>query len=413
MSLRPVLFIAYNFPPHGSAGVQRSLKFTKYLPEFGWQPLIVTTTADASPVQDASLLTDIPSGTPVYRIPGFSITRLQSQAQKYNLDRLVVLLNLLLQVPDATCFWAHKTRKTIDKIIQREKPEAVYTTSGPYSAHLVGLWVKQRFHIPWFADFRDPWSRNLLIPYLPGYRKLNLILERRVLEAADRVACVSEPWLRDLQTNLGTQSEKFIVLTNGYDEADVQSLPKLPANDLFTITHLGSLYRNRRPDNFIQAVEMLIQGRQIQVKDIRILFIGKNTKGIAPDHPPYEAFDYIPHKDLNVVRSQTSVFLLILDTSSENVGNHSGKLFEYIATNRPILGIVPPGGVAQSLIKETCTGITVDDKPSAISEAIHILYSDWKYQNRSWQPNWNLIRQYTRRNLAARLAAEFDLLSGS
>ncbi len=413
MKLRPVLFIAYNFPPHGGAGVQRSLKFVKYLPEFGWKPIVITTTADAGQVQDLTLLSDIPAGIPIHRFPAFSIARLQSQAARLKLDRLVVFLNLLLQIPDAAIFWSKKIRSPLVEIVEREKPKVVYTTSGPYSAHLVGLWAKQRFQIPWFADFRDPWSHNLIIPYLPGYRTLNRYLERRVLAAADRVSCVSRPWLEEMQDNSQGRPGKFLVLPNGYDDADIKPLRFPPDHRHFTLTHLGSFYRNRHPHQFLTAIETLMESGRIPLSEIKVIFVGKNAKNFIPDHPPFEVHDYIPHKELGEIRSRTTTFILILDVCPENIGNYSGKLYEYISANRPIIGIVPPGGVAQSLITETQTGLTVENNPSAIANAVANLYSAWKHRQWDWHPDWTVIRRYTRRRLTEQLSAQFEQLSRS
>lgn len=410
---RSVLFISYNFPPHGGAGVQRSTKFIKYLPEFGWQPIVITAATDANPVQDPSLFNDVPKGIPIHRVRGFSPLRFQEKAARYGLRKLAVFLTLLLQLPDAMRFWTYKARPTVAEIIERESPDVIYTTSGPNSAHLLGLWAKKNFNIPWFADFRDPWSSNQFRLYFPSYRTLNRFIERQVLAVADRVACVSKPCLRDLQSNLGAQAEKFIVLTNGYDEDDFDVSSNPAETGPFTMTHLGSFSRLRRPDQFIQAVELLTQSQQIPPSDLRFRFIGKNARGNVPDHRPFEVFDYIPHQNLGKYRAETDAFLLILDTSSRNIGTYSGKLFEYIASDRPILGIVPPGGVAEALIQETQTGITVDGEPIAIANAIKALYDEWRHGNQGWHPNWGIIRQYTRRNLTARLAAEFESLSNA
>ena len=141
--------------------------------------------------------------------------------------------------------------------------------------------------------------------------------------------------------------------------------------------------------------------------------IGKNARNFIPDRPPYEVHDYIPHKELGEIRSRTTAFILILDVCPENIGNYSGKIYEYLATNRPILGIVPPGGVAQALIHETRTGITVDDNPVTIANAITELYSAWKNQQWDWHPDWSVIRLYTRRRLTEQLASQFEQLSRS
>jgi glycosyltransferase involved in cell wall biosynthesis len=408
MGARSVIFVAYGFPPHGGPGVQRSAKFVKYLPELGWHPLVITTTPGANPVQDPSLLDDVDPNIIVHRVPGFSIERLRVCATAYHLDRPVVMLNLLLQIPDAMRFWARNARKTVATIIEEQRPRCIYTSSGPFSSHLVGLWAKRHYGIPWFADFRDPWSENLLVPYLPGYRRFNRHLEKRVLASADRVACVSRPWLDDLQRNLGAQPEKFVFLPNGYDDDDIGPLPLPARTDRFTIMHLGSLYRNRRPAKLVEAIRLIIASNRIPASQLRVVFVGKNASGAVPTERPFETQDYVEHRALKQLYADSDVLLLILATSRANSGNYSGKLFEYLACNRPILGIVPPGGVAESLIQHTRTGIAVGGDIDAIANAVSVLYDRWKAGNTDWSPRWNIIRQYTRRNLAARLGSELD-----
>ena len=387
--------------------MQRSLKFVKYLPALGWEPVVVAGDEAATPVQDPSLLADLPAGTTIHRLGGFCMARLQGRWGQYGLGKLAVGINLLLQCPDATQFWARRNRAAVSRIVEQEKPELVYTTSGPYSNHLLGLWLKKRHGLPWFADFRDPWSKNLLTPYLPGYRRWNQRLERQVLAAADRVACVSEPWLEDLQANLGRETTKFVLLPNGYDEDDLQPLPAKAPDGPFTLAHIGSFYRNRRPDDLLAAVDLLCDSGRVPIEALQLLFIGKNARQHIPDRPPFRVVDYVPHKELDQYRAQSDVFLLILATTNDNLGNHSGKLFEYIAANRPILGIVTPGGVAQQLIEATCTGVAVAGDVEQIAAAIERLYQQWRRGGAEWQPNWPLIQQYTRRNLTGRLAAEF------
>lgn len=412
MSLRKVLFIAYNFPPHGGAGVQRSLKFVKYLPEFGWQPLVVSAAANASRLQDASLCADIPPSVAVFRVPAFSVSRLIERARRRRLEKLAVALNLLLQIPDAGVFWARAARRVVGEVIEREQPAAIYTTSGPYSAHLLGKWVKTQYGLPWLADFRDPWSANLLLPYLPGYRALNRRLERGVLAAADRVTCVSQTWLAGLQNNLGGQREKFIALPNGYDESDIQPEPLSAQGKHFVITHLGSFYRNRKPTVFLQAIEYLRQSDEIPLADLCVRFIGKNSAGAAPSRPPYEMIDYLPHHELGRYRAETNVFLLLLDASPANAGNLSGKIYEYIASNRPILAVAPEGGEARALITETRSGVCAAENPAEIAAWLVELYRQWREPTGVWQPDWEAIHRYTRRNLTGRLAQILNHMAG-
>jgi glycosyltransferase involved in cell wall biosynthesis len=412
MAARRVLFLAYNFPPHGGPGVQRSLKFVKYLPEFGWQPVVLSAAEEAGPILDPSLVPDIPSGVPVWRLPAFNIQKVLAAADRLGLKRVAVLLNLLLQIPDPGIFWARRARRAAQELIATTRPELIYSTSGPNSSHLAARWIQQDSGLPWLADFRDPWSTNLVIPYLPGYRALNRRLEREVLAAADRVACVSQPWLADLQANLGAQSDKFVLIPNGYDPDDLPQLSRPGAAGPFTLTHTGSLYRNRRPDSFLAAVQLLLERGELNREQIRVRFIGRDSARHIPREALYEAIEYLPHGDLVEYLGKTHVLLLLLDTAPENAGNYSGKLYEYIAANRPILGIVPPGGVAQALIESTRTGLAVDNDPEQIAAAILRLYRDWQAGFPDFHPDWGEIEQYSRRRLTARLAKEFDRLVG-
>jgi glycosyltransferase involved in cell wall biosynthesis len=408
MADQRVLFLAYNFPPHGGPGVQRSLKFVKYLPEFGWQPIVLSAEADAGPILDASLLKEIPPGIPVQRIPAFNIQKVLANGARIGLKKVAVLINLLLQVPDPGIFWARQARWAARELIEAYQPDLIYSTSGPNSSHLAARWIQQDSGLPWLADFRDPWSKNLVIPYLPGYRAFNRWLEQRVLAAADRVVCVSQPWLADLQANLGASPDKFVLIPNGYDPDDLLELPLPEKGQFFTINHTGSLYRNRRPEGFLEAIQLLLERGELERERIRVRFIGRDSARYIPQQPPYEAIGYVPHSELVGYLGESHVLLLLLDTAPENAGNYSGKIYEYIAANRPILGIVPPGGVAQGLIESTRTGLAVGGDPEQIAVAILRLYRAWQADFPDFEPNWSEIQQYSRRNLTARLAQEFN-----
>ena len=408
--MRRVLFISYNFPPHGGPGVQRSIKFVKYLPQAGWDPIVVTSSEDASTLRDSSLVRDLDSGTMIVRVKAWSMGSVFRLAQRLRMHSLAAALNTLLALPDAAMFWARKARQVAQVVIEKNRPDAIYSTSGPYSCHLLGEWLRQRHSIPWFADFRDPWSSNLLVRYPPGYRFLNRRLERSVLNSADKVACVSRPWLDDLAENCPGSKGKFVVLANGYDEDDISALPTGTPKKPFTISYFGSFLPNRRPDAFIKAVGSLLSSGALVAEHIRLLFVGSGMSRHITASAPYEIHDYLPHAELEELRGATDVFLLILATDKRNSGNYSGKIYEYLASNRPILGIVPGGGVAESLIAETRTGVTVGPDSDEISRAIMKLYDNWRTGTTEWNPDWTAIRQYSRKNLTAQLASHLETM---
>lgn len=406
-----VLFIAYHFPPHGGPGVQPNAKLVKYLAVHGWRSLVVTASADANPIQDPSLSRDVPPDTVVVRVPGFSIMRLNMRARRYRLSKLAGALNLLLQLPDSERIWARNVCKVLPRILHAQRPAVICTSAPPFSSHLVGLWLRQRFVLPWFADFRDPWSDNLVIRYPPGYRWLNRRLERPVLAAADRVACVSELWLDGLRRNLGRQPDKFVVVPNGYDDDDVRSHGP-PRTARFTLTHLGSFYPNRKPGQVIAAVQRLVASGRLPASQCRVRFVGIDAPLHVPAAPPFEAHAYVPHAELDRFREETNVLLLLLATQPENAGNLSGKIYEYLATNRPILAVGPRGGEAERLIERTRTGELVGGDVDELAAAIERWYQRWRHGACTCDPDWDVIRQFTWRRIAGQLAAELTGLSG-
>ncbi len=409
--MRHVLFLAYNWPPAGGAGVQRSLKFAKYLPEFGWQPVVVTTTPEAYPVRDESLWADVPEDTPTYRVRGYDINGLRQRANQAGLGKLLTALNLALMLPDAAVFWSRLARPAVLHAAREQQPALIYSSSGPASAHLLAKWAQRHLGLPWLADFRDPWSRSSFTPYYPGYRALNRRIERGVLRAADRLVTVSAPLADDFQ-RLAGRPDPALVIENGYDEGDVEALP--PARTArFTITYTGTFNRLRHPAALVAAVDQLVASGQIPVEKLRIAIAGKDTERYVPNRPPYELLGYLSHDALLELRRQSDLMLLVQNPMPESAGDYSGKLFEYLGSNRPTLAVAAPGNVGAMLIEEARAGVSVPHDADAVAAAILRYYRAWEAGQFDYAPDWAVIRRYTRRNLAGRLAAEFDRLAGA
>lgn len=409
---RSVLFIAYNFPPAGGAGVQRSIKFAKYLPEFGWKPIVITTTPEAFPLHDESMLADVPVDTPVYRIKSYDIKGLRPLFSRIKLSKLNTALNLLLMLPDAALLWARLARSIVREAVKQHNPCIIYSSSAPESAHLLGMWAKRVFKLPWIADFRDPWSQNRLVTYYPGYRAVNRCLESRVLANADCVVTVSPPLSNEFKRITGGRLKSVKVIENGYDEDDVAALPP-HHTDCFTITYTGTFTRLRRPDAFVAAIDQLIDSGQVKVEQIRVVMAGKNIVKYIPGRVPFEQPGYLNHDRLKHLFRKSDLLLLIQDESPKNRGAYSGKLFEYLGSNRPTLAITHPDNVAAQLIKGARAGAVTRHDSSEIAAAILHYYRIWESGRFDYAPDWNVIQKYTRRNLTACLAAEFDRLVSS
>ncbi len=408
---KTLLLIVHDFPPAGGAGVQRALKFVKYLPEFGWRSVVITATPESYTTRDETLIADVPAGTPIYRTPSFDPNRLRPRFERLHLGKTLSLFNAALFLPDAALHWAYRARAAVKQAVRLHRPAAIFSTALPASAHMLGLWAHRTTGLPWVVDFRDPWSENELQPYLPGYRGLNRRLEGRVLAAADRITTVSSP-LAEMFSRLAHDSSKVLLIENGYDDADVVSLPP-PQTRRFTVTYTGEFSRIRRPDALVAAVDKLVAAGQIPLDDLRVVFAGKDTAKFVPDRPPFEQLGYLSHEALNPLRRDSDLLLLIHGDSAQSRGNYSGKIFEYLACNRPTLAIAGPGNVAAELVVRARAGAATDHDPDRIAAVLLDSYRRWKSGRFDYAPDWDVIRHFTRRNLTGLLAGELDRLTAN
>lgn len=411
--MKTVLFIAYNFPPAGGVGIRRSLKFIKYLSDFGWRPVVIAATPDSYPRIDESTWTDIPPALPIYRTKSFDIRGVQSSLRQLGLGKLCTAIKLVLKLPDPALLWPYLARSETQRALEIHQPDIVYSSSGPLSAHWLAKWVRESFGLPWLADFRDrwwteEWPRQRA---LPGYRALNQRMARRILCTADRVVTVSEPLADSFRRLSDCPRLPVTVIENGYDEDSIPVLPP-PRTSKFTITYTGTVNQKRPPRAFVTAVELLTENR-IPKDQLRIVFAGRGADNCIPDHPPFEKPGFLDRERLGHLRRQTDLFLLLRHPSSKNLGLYSGKVFEYIGSNRPTLVVSHPENVAAKLVERAQAGVVVPHEPHKIASEILSYYESWRSRTFEYNPDWNIIRQYTRRNLTHQLAAEFDKLVAS
>jgi glycosyltransferase involved in cell wall biosynthesis len=404
---RTVLFIAYDFPPAGGPGVQRPAKFAKYLPDFGWQPVVVTATPDSYPVLDSTLAAEVDPAMPIYRVKSRDVNLLRPAFERRGLGKLVSAVNTALMMPDALLVWARAAQAAVRQVMKQHRPAAIYSSSPPASTHRLALWTHRTYGVPWIADFRDPWSQNELYPYYPGYRTINRRQEREVLLAADRIVTVSPPLVELFQRLSGRADADIMLIENGYDEEDVEVLPP-PNTSRFTITYTGEFSRLRRSDAFVTAVDCLLADRRIAADEIRVLFAGKDTARYVPDRPPFEQLGYLNHDQLNDLRRDSDLLLLIHNDSPSARGNYGGKLYEYLASNRPTLAITGSGNVAAQLIERVRAGAAARHDPAQIACVLLEYYRAWKTGSAVYEPDWEVIRHFTRRNLAGLLAQQLD-----
>jgi glycosyltransferase involved in cell wall biosynthesis len=282
--------------------------------------------------------------------------------------------------------------------------DAVLTTAAPYSAHLVGLGVRRAGAVPWIADFRDEWTTN---PYLRDryptawHGRLNRRLERRVLETADAVVAVSRPWLEAIHAvapHVG--AERFHVMPNGYDGEHFPDVP--PARpDRFRIVYTGTFYGHRSPAAFLEALGRIVADGRLPPDDLEVVLMGHGG-GTTDGHAFLDAtlseklrvVGHRPHREALELVRRAAVLLLVIPRAGGE-GNHTGKLFGYLAANRPILCLAPEPNVAAALVRESGSGVVVPpDDGEAIASALLRLHEAWRQDRPVVERRPEVVRRY-------------------
>lgn len=428
---KKVLIIAYIFPPLARAGVHRTVRFVRYLPELGWDLTVLTVAEPFYPPNsplDRELLEKIPKGVKIESTPVFrgidnllglkKILRGKSRAavspkapaparteetsgksgsvharRKSLTQRGKDLITDLTSIPDKDVNWLPHAVKHALALHRREKFDLIYSTAPPFTDHLVAQLVKQRTGLPWVADFRDPWARapwkaEILGSSLRG--KAATKLERRFVRRADRLV-LNTDWIhREFTEYYGAQfARKFAVITNGFDPQDFAD-PLMPAtrSNKMIITHTGALYRKRNPEQFFAACERLLARGKISPQELELRFVG----GIAPElyhtfernealRQTIQVIPQVSHREALGFQMQSDVLFILQPGTSVSV---PGKIFEYIGMRKRILALTPAGATAD-VVRENALGPVVDPEDLAGIEAALSQLVD-EYRNGGIQP---------------------------
>lgn len=424
--MKRALIISYYWPPSGGAGVQRWLKFTKYLPAYGWHPVVMVPENPEYPVLDVTLASQVAPETEVLKsriwepvayynkLSGKSnelTISLSSKGHKSLKDKLMLFVRTNFFLPDARLFWIRPCYKQLAAYIRNTPPDILITTGPPHSVHLIGLKLKKAFpHIPWVADFRDPWTK---IEYYGEVfhafwaHWLHHRWERAVIRRADTVITVGADISNDFRALGGRQ---VLTITNGFDPEDFP-VSMTPRHEKFTITYVGNMVGSRNPHAFWRALAACLSSGKIDRSAIHIKLIGKIDQSIRNSisenglEAVVEECGYMAHDKAVKEQQAAHLLLLIINNVSSAKGIVTGKLFEYMASGNPVLLIGPPDGEAAMILAGVDGGTACEHSDeNGLQSAIHSYYEVYKKgEHAGGDPS--RILKYSRKALTGDLAA--------
>ncbi len=374
--MEKVLIVTYYWPPAGGPGVQRWLKFIKYLPEYGIEPIVYVPRNPHYPLQDASLMAEIPSEIKVLKNDIFepyyfaellskkdtatiSSGIIPKEQKQGLLQKLMLFIRGNFFIPDARKFWIKPSVKYLAEYIEKHGIETIITTGPPHSMHLIGLRLKQQTGVKWLADFRDPWTQigyHSKLKLLSSSRKKHERLEKEVLQNADKIITTSFTTQKEFLEKTDRPVE---VITNGYDTGQVE---RLPMDEKFTLSHIGSLLSGRNPENLWKAIAELISEMEDFASDFQLRLIGAVGEPVLDSIKESGLGDhlfvrnYVSHSEALQMQRSSQLLLLVEIDRVETRGIIPGKLFEYMISERPILTVGPEKADIEKIIKETNSG---------------------------------------------------------
>lgn len=404
--MRKVLVVAWYYPPLGGAGVQRTVKHVKYLPQSGWQPVVLTGPALRAGLNDATLLEDLDQAPTVHRTRALLLPAALPWRVHHALTRWLL-------VSDEQAGWYPFALAAASDLIRRGGIDAIYTTSTPYTAHLVGLRLKQRFGLPWVADLRDPWSDNTAIrPPTAWHRQRIRRWEQQVISAADRVTLVSEPMAQDFRAAYPqVEPQRFLFLPNGFDWDDfAHTEPAGRQPGRMGIVYSGSFYGQRSSQPFLDALRNVLDSDNLPRAAIHVRLVGNVGQATIDQVTALglgdvvEATGYLAHRQSVAYVLGADVLLLMIAPGPGSAGVLTGKIFEYLAARRPILALTPPSAAAD-LIRDSRAGVVIDpgDGP-AIERQLVEWYRQWQRGELACASDRAVIERFDRRRLTLALA---------
>jgi len=429
MEQKKILIITYYWPPAGGPGVQRWLKFAKYLPEFGWKPVIFTPENPSYPLLDESLMKDVPDSLEIIKTKIWEPYQLAEKLNKSNKkfkagqfdvgknqswkSKLSIWVRGNFFIPDARVFWVKPSTKFLEQYLKQNKIDVVVTSGPPHSLHLIGLHLKKKLpNLKWIADFRDPWTEISYYKHLKLTKnsdKKHRQLESDVFKNADITLATSYTDAENFRKN----GANAVCITNGFDETDAtQTLQYSNSETLkqkFTLSYIGVLEQLRNPENLWKALENLVNTNPDFAENFALKFAGRiddkilNTIENSTLKNHILNLGYISHDKAINEMAKSSLLLITNFPNESSKGIIPGKIFEYLATGKQIISFGPTEADVSKILKETNAGKHFSYSDSeTIKNFILEKFELWK--NGNLLENTQNIEQFSRRNLTKKLS---------
>jgi len=425
--MKNVLFITYYFPPSGGSGVQRGLKFVKYLKQFGWIPTVLTVDPEFAsfPELDNQLLDDVPKSIRVHRTKSWDpYSAYASWTGKKKSDAVGVgflgsehaswkekfarWIRANIFIPDARRGWIRHAVKGAKDLSNDVQFDAVVSTGPPHSVHLISEHVSEILNIPWVADIRDAWPDVAyadMLPTSPLVRKRDIKIRNRVLKSAAARVAVTEDLARKMSAGSATT---FSVIRNGFDPDDMSGIEPIGLSG-FTLVHTGSMAPARNPLPLWSILSE--EDSRRRWPDLKLILVGNVDSTIrkAADEAGLddivEYVSYLPHAEALRYTVSADLLLLPINRVSDAAGIVTGKIYEYLASSRPVLGFGDPEGEAAEILSESDSGKMFDyDDVEGIRSEIDEHYQAWRTGSPRVGASPSAMARYSRREQTGQLA---------
>ncbi len=427
--MKKVLVISYYWPPSGGAGVQRWLKFVKYFRDFGYEPIVYTPSNPEMPVEDASLAKDIPANIAIIQQPIWEPyswykrwvgvkpsekinTGFLSESEKpKKTENIGVWIRGNFFIPDARCFWIQPSIQFLKKYLTENPVDIIASTGPPHSMHLIAKDLQESMNIPWVADFRDPWTNIDFYDQLKLTRWADKKHHRLELEVIRQAQCVTTVTQNDAEDFLTKGAQNTICIPNGFDD---EFNPNVRVDSRFSLVHVGSIPPARNHDILWKAIQSLCQTHPLFAEHFKLRLIGKTDISVRKSIVEYgiekqcELIEYMPHADAIAAQQSAQMLLLLVNNSGNAKSILTGKFFEYLAAQRPIVAIGPEDGEMNRILQDSGSGSCIDFENQSKLESLLLDHFKTYLDQGTLTVQSSGIEKYSRKNLTEQMSQVFN-----